>query len=92
MTDRDTAPYELVTFEGGLYAAAMSVDGDDDIGGRMYSGILKWLEGSGFEPDERPGHRCMCHMVNPTEEIRQALGYHQLDIYVPVKIRRTRDG
>lgn len=88
VTERDTAPYELITFEGGLYAAAMSVDGDDDIMGRIYSGILKWLEGSGFELDERPGHRSMGHMVNPTEEIRQALGYHQMDIYVPIKIRR----
>lgn len=83
----DTAPYELIEFEGGLYAAAMSVDGDDDIGGRVYSGIMKWLEDSGFEPDERPGHRTMCHMVNPTEEIKNALGYHQLDLYVPIKIR-----
>lgn len=88
VTESDTAPYELITFEGGLYAASMSMDGDDDIGGRIYAGILKWLEDSGFEPDERPGRRAMCHMVNPTEEIRQALGYHQLDIYVPIRIRR----
>lgn len=87
VTEEDTIPYELIEFEGGLYAAAMSVDGDDDINGRVCSGILKWLEDSGFEPDERPGHRTMCHMVNPTEEIKNALGYHQMDIYVPIKIR-----
>ena len=52
VTKEDTLPYDLIAFEGGLYAAAMSVDGDDDIGGRVYSGILKWLEDSGFEPDE----------------------------------------
>lgn len=87
VTEKDTSPYELIEFEGGLYAAAMSVDGDDDIGGRVYSGILKWIEDSGFELDERPGHRTMCHMVNPTDEIKNALGYDQLDIYVPIKIR-----
>ncbi|MDE5801316.1 MAG: MerR family transcriptional regulator [Lachnospiraceae bacterium] len=87
VTEEDTVPYNLIEFEGGLYAAAMSVDGEDDIGGRVYSGILKWLENSGFELDERPGHRTMCHMVNPTDEIKNALGYDQLDIYVPVKIR-----
>lgn len=86
VTKEDTLPYELVEFEGGLYAAAMSIDGDDDIGGRIYSGILKWLENSGFELDEHPGRRTMCHMVNPTDEIRNALGYDQLDIYVPIKI------
>ncbi len=87
VTKEDTIPYELIEFEGGLYAAAMSVDGDDDMGGRVYSGILKWLESSGFELDERPGHRTMGHMVNPTVEIRNALGYDQMDIYVPIKIR-----
>ncbi|MDE7352223.1 MAG: MerR family transcriptional regulator [Acetatifactor sp.] len=87
VTEKDTAPYELIEFEGGLYAAAVSVDGDDDMGGRICSGIMKWLEDSGFEPDERPGHRTMCHMINPTDEIRNALGYDQLEIYVPIKVR-----
>lgn len=91
VTEKDTAPYELIEFEGGLYAAAMSVDGDDDIGGRVYVGIKKWLETSGFELDERPGHRTMCHMLNPTDEIKNALGYHQLDIYVPIKVRKNRE-
>ena len=87
VTKEDTAPYEIIEFEGGLYAAAMAIDGDDDISGRIYSGILKWIEDSDFELDERPGHRSMCHMLNPTDEIRNALGYDQLDIYVPIKIR-----
>lgn len=87
VTEEDTMPYELIEFEGGLYAAAMSVDGDDDIADRIYSGILKWIEDSRFELDERPGHRTMCHMVNPSEEIKNALGYDQLDIYVPIRIR-----
>lgn len=86
VTEEDTIPYELIEFEGGLYAAAMSIDGDDEIGSRVHSGILKWLEGSGFELDERPGHRTMGHMVNPTDEIKNALGYDQMDIYVPIKI------
>lgn len=87
VTEEDTAPYKLITFEGGLYASAMSVDGDDDIGGRIYEGIQAWVAGSGFEPDQRPGHRTMGHMVNPTGEIRQALGYDQMEIFVPIKIR-----
>ncbi len=87
VTEVDVEPYEIIEFEGGLYAAAMSVDGDDDINGRVYEGIKKWLETSGFELDERPGHRTLCHMVNPNDEIKAALGYHQLDIYVPIKVR-----
>lgn len=87
VTESDVKPYELIAFEGGLYAAAMSIDGDDDINGRVYEGIIKWLETSGFELDERPGHRTLCQMVNPTDDIKAALGYHQLDIYVPIKVR-----
>lgn len=85
--EEDVDPYEIIEFKGGLYAAAMSMDGDDDISGRVYDGIKKWLETSGFELDEQPGHRTLCHMVNPTDEINAALGYHQLDIYVPIKVR-----
>ena len=88
VTETDVAPYELIEFEGGLYAAAMSVDGDDDIANRVYAGILKWIESSGFELDERPGHRAMGHMLNPTDEIKEALGYDQMDLYVPIKIHK----
>lgn len=92
VTAEEVAPYELIEFEGGLYAAAMSVDGDDDIGNRVHAGLLKWIEDSGFELDERPGHRTMGHMLNPTEEIKRALGYDQMDLYVPVKVREKGNG
>jgi len=85
VTEADTAPYGIIEFEGGLYAAAVSIDGDDDINGRVYGGIKKWIEASGFELDERPGHRTMCNMIYPLEEIRKRLGYNQLELYVPIK-------
>lgn len=87
VTQADVAPYELIEFEGGLYAAAMSVDGDDDMGSRVHAGILRWIEESGFQLDERPGHRVMGHMLNPSEKIKRALGYDQMDLYVPIKVR-----
>ncbi len=87
VTETDTAPYEIIEFEGGLYATAVSVDGDDDINGRVYSGIKAWVEASGFELDERPGHQTLCNMIYPLDEIKKGLGYHQLEIYVPIKRR-----
>ena len=86
VTEADTAPYKIIEFEGGLFAAAVSIDGDDVSGEWVYGKIEKWIETSGFESDERPGHRPLCHMLNPTVEINKALGYQQLDIYVPIKI------
>lgn len=87
-TPVDTGGYDIIDFEGGLYAAAISVDGDDDISGRVFEGIKKWVETSGFELDERPGHRTLCHMI-VTDNIRKGLGYDQLDIYVPIKLKNT---
>lgn len=86
-TSEDCGGYKIIDFEGGLYAAAMSVDGDDDINGRVYAGIKNWVATSGFELDERPGHQAMCHMVNPSDEIKKGLGYHQLDIYIPIRLK-----
>ncbi len=85
VTETDTAPYEIIEFEGGLYATAVSIDGDDDINGRVYSGIKSWVESSGFELDERPGHQTLCNMIYPLDEIKKSLGYHQLEIYVPIR-------
>lgn len=31
-------------------------------------------------------------MLNPTEEIKRALGYDQMDLYVPVKVREKGNG
>lgn len=88
VTEKDTAPYKLIDFEGGLYAVAVSVDADDDIMNRVYNGIRKWLETSELEFDDNPERCTLYHMVTPTEEIRGALGYDQLDIYVPIKVRK----
>ncbi|WP_313560107.1 helix-turn-helix domain-containing protein [Ruminiclostridium cellobioparum] len=86
VTEKDTNGYEIIEFEGGLYANAVSIDGDDDIGGRVYMGIKEWIDNSGFELDEREGHRTMCHMI-VGEKMNRGLGYKQLDIFVPIKLR-----
>lgn len=88
VTETDVQPYRLTDFEGGLYACATTVDGDDDLTGRIHAGILKWIDNSGFELDERPGHRTMYHMLNPDEELRAALGYDQTEIFVPIRLKK----
>lgn len=84
VTENDTNGYEIIEFEGGLYANAVSIDGDDDINGRVYMGIKTWVENSGFEIDERVGHQTMCHMI-VGEEMNRGLGYKH--IFVPIKLR-----
>lgn len=87
VTEDDIAPYDFMEFGGGLYAVATSVDADDNIMSIVYDGIQQWLKTSAFESDESVDRQTLYHMVTPTEEIRNALGYDQLDIYVPIKVR-----
>jgi DNA gyrase inhibitor GyrI len=87
VTEADTFPYEIIDFEGGTYATAVSINGDDDINGRVYGGIKKWVETSDFEIDERSGHQTLCNMIYPYDDIKKGLCYHQLEIYVPIKLK-----
>ncbi|CQR74632.1 Nodulation protein NolA [Sporomusa ovata DSM 2662] len=82
----DTGGFEVLEFEGGLYAAAVSKDGDDNDGWRVYSGIKEWIDNSGyFEVDERQGHYHMCHVITPSIA-GKAMGYAQLEIYVHIMV------
>lgn len=81
----DTAGFELLDYEGGWYAAAVSRDGDDADGTMVYEGIKRWVaESCSLELDERPGHQTMFHVIT-LPAIKEALGYHQLEIFVPVR-------
>ena len=81
----DTGGYEVVDYEGGLYAAHTARDGDDSDGERVFAAIREWVAQSGwFELDERPGHYDMFHVITP-KVAAEAMGFSQLDIYVPIK-------
>ncbi len=81
----DTGGFDVIEFEGGLYAAAISWDEDDADGERVHVGIQQWVRDSGcFEVDERPRHRTMFHIVTPPSA-HEAMGANQLDIFVPIR-------
>lgn len=89
-TSEDCGGYDIFDFEGGLYAVHTSVDEDMESQNIVNQKIMKWLEHTGFELDERHGNRTyMGHMVNPSNEIKQGLGYHQYEIFVPIKLRKN---
>ncbi len=87
MKELDTEGFEIVDFEGGLYASAISKDGDPTDGSRVMNGIYEWIAKSErFELDEHKGHYAMYHIIgSPTSD--QALGYGQLEIYRPIRIK-----
>lgn len=83
ITEADTAPYEIVEHPGGLYAAAVSIDGDGDSGDQVLHKIEKWLERTDFVMDG--SRKTSAHMIYVDDEIKEGLGYHQLNLYAPIK-------
>jgi len=82
VTETDTAPYEIITVEGGLYASAVCVDMDDESVSNAKQRIFKWLEGTVFVHDEK--RKFMTHKLFPHNDVKRGLGYHQLIGYMPI--------
>lgn len=83
ITADDTAPYEIVEHPGGLYAVAVSIDGDVESGHKVRQKVKKWIEKTNFVIDD--SRAAPAHMIYVDDEIRKGLGYHQLNFYVPIK-------
>jgi len=93
MVDNDTTSeacggYEVIDFEGGIYAVCTSIDGDGESNDLVVKKIEKWLERTGFEIRKKAdGYHYMGHMINPSDEIKQGLGYDQFEVFVPIKLK-----
>ena len=83
VTQADTAPWKIVQCPGGLYAAAVSIDGDGESHDHVRRKTEKWLEDTNFVIDD--SRELMGHMVYVDEEIKEGLGYDQMVLYAPVK-------
>ncbi len=83
--------YETFAFPGGLYAVATCEDSDPAIL-EVNRLIHEWVKRSGiFEEstaDSDPHTRYdMAHVVTP-KDARDAMGYHQMDMFVPIVYRK----
>ncbi|MDR0897625.1 MAG: hypothetical protein LBN04_07190 [Oscillospiraceae bacterium] len=81
----DMGGYEIVDFEGGLYAAAVCDNSDPSDFARAYEGIGEWIaENQGVVIDDRLGHRVMNHVI--CTDLR-AGGWkdRQAALYVPIQ-------
>ncbi|KAF0193946.1 MAG: hypothetical protein FD169_2163 [Bacillota bacterium] len=82
-----TEGFEIIDFPGGMYAAAVARDGDDEDGNRVRKTIADWIVDSGsLEFDPSRGHSELFHVITSTAAA-EALGYSQLEILVPVRPR-----
>ncbi len=87
ITEADISPYEIIEHPGGLYAAAVSIDGDDESGDKVMQKIKKWIEKTNFVID---GSRAASvHTIYADDEIKKGLGYHQLNFYASIKLKNN---
>lgn len=85
VTEADTHPYEITEYSGGLYAVAVSVDGDGESHDKVRRKTEKWLENTNFIIDSE--REMMGNMIYVDDEIKEGLGYHQMNLYAPIKLR-----
>jgi len=85
VTEADASSFDIIEFEGGLYAMSVSIDGDDESIHKVEDKILKWIDTTNFEYDESRG--VMGHMAYSDDDIKAGLDYEQLQRYVPIKLK-----
>ena len=90
VTETDVQPYEIINHPGGLYAVAVSVDGDGESHNKVRSKVEKWLESTNFVIDN--DRELAGHMIYVDDEIKEGLGYHQMNLYAPIKLRGNNNG
>lgn len=75
--------FSVVDFPGGLYAVATDVDGEDN--SKALGAIKSFITEKGcFEED--PTRTYLGNIINPPS-VGEAMGYNQMDYYVPIRIR-----
>ena len=85
----DVSPYEIVEFAGGLYAVAPSIDGDGESHDKVRAKMAKLLGATNFVEDASRAK--MGHMIYVDDVIEKGLGYNQMNLYEPIKLREDAD-
>jgi len=83
----DIAGYEVFEFPGGLYAVAACQDDDPEIE-RTSKQIHQWIEQSQMfkKAPESSGRYEMGHVITP-KNAKGFLGYHQMDLFIPIVLK-----
>ena len=75
--------FEIVDFQGGLYAVATDIDQKTDRG-LMDAEIDKFLSENGFERDTS---RSELGNIITSPLAKEIMGYEQMDYYIPIKVK-----
>jgi len=87
VTEKDTAPYEIIEFPGGMFLVATGDETDRDDLEETIGCMRNWIRSSDvFEYGDFPKSG-MCNMPNADGIIDKALGIAQQQIFLPLKFR-----
>ncbi len=87
VTEINTKGFEIIGFEGGIYATAIARDDSYEDGLRVFNGIKKFVTDSDiFDLDINQERFHLWHVVG-SPETDKALGYRQIEIFVPIRLR-----
>lgn len=87
VTPADTAPYEIIEFQGGMYLVATADELDPDDLNETVCDMFNWIDASDvFERGDYPLSG-MCNMPNPDGAADKALGIAQQQIFLPLRLK-----
>ena len=88
VTEKDTAPYEIIEFPGGMFLVATGDETNKDDLDETVGCMMDWIKKSDvFEYGDFPKSG-MCNMPNANGTIDKALGIAQQQIFLPLKFRK----
>ncbi len=90
MTEADTEGYEIIMFDGGLFAAVLADSWEYSEWERMDKGLNAWLSRQEhLERDE--GRQVMFHFAGPHSKQMKEWKYGKVRYFVPLKIIETKE-
>lgn len=86
MTADDTEGYDIITFDGGLYAAVLADSWEYSEYERVNKGVMKWLaRQEHLELDEASDRHMLHHFAGPHSEQMKEWDYGKVRYFIPVK-------
>ena len=88
MTEADTEGFEVITFDGGLFAAALADSWELSEYERVYKGINIWLsQQEHLELDESPNRHWLYHFAGPHSAQMREWNIHKIRYFAPIKTK-----
>jgi hypothetical protein len=88
VTEKDTEGFEIIDFKGGIYATGIAPQKPYEEGLKVFNVIKDWVNsGKAFALDRNEKRPDFWHVVG-TSVTDKALGYRQIEIFVPIKLRK----